>query len=213
MSLRNELRSLKSRAKARIKAVFQTRDATQPSASLPNATAANSFLTPAAGPPVAEHSNQNLPIADPASTPLNSLSTTPDPRNDSSGVNIPTQPPARFPSPISTPVAVPIQSSATNNWTNLKSFLKVLDRAAGAFGPLKAVVGELVECITVYEVRQLVSASYLIALLTRYQRVAKGREEYEALRNDLEGLFEELQQHFPKISPPEMTTSMESLCK
>jgi hypothetical protein len=62
----------------------------------------------------------------------------------------------RTPSATHSSTSIP---ESTNNWAGLKSFLGVVDQAAGAFGPLKLVVSELVECVRIYEVR--VQALYL----------------------------------------------------
>lgn len=45
------------------------------------------------------------------------------------------------------------------------------------------------------------------------QRVANGRDEFEVLKAELEGLFEDLRRHFSREAPPGMTYSMEGLCK
>lgn len=67
-----------------------------------------------------------------------------------------------------TPLPVPIRAihtspagfttsapSASDGWAALNAFLQVLDQGTRAFGPLKAVVKELIGCIKLYEVRRV----------------------------------------------------------
>lgn len=64
-------------------------------------------------------------------------------------------------SSIFSPCSVPSTSSEvtlgphSGGWKGLGLLLKVLDRSAGAFGPIKSVVTELIRCIEIYEVRTL----------------------------------------------------------
>lgn len=44
------------------------------------------------------------------------------------------------------------QSAAIDGWVCLKALLGVVDQSTGIFGPIKAVVDELVVCIEIYEV-------------------------------------------------------------
>ncbi|KAG9119925.1 hypothetical protein FRC07_004817, partial [Ceratobasidium sp. 392] len=48
----------------------------------------------------------------------------------------------------------------TTAWSGLKTLLGVLDASADAFGPLKSAVGELLNCIDVYEKQAIVGAEY-----------------------------------------------------
>jgi hypothetical protein len=60
------------------------------------------------------------------------------------------------PGPASAVPTTAIQSNRASDWAGLRAFLRVLNQSAGVFGPLKAVVDELVVCIGIYEVRVLV---------------------------------------------------------
>lgn len=48
--------------------------------------------------------------------------------------------------------AIGAKKTESDNWSNLKSFLQMLDRSPIAFGPLKVVTEGLVACIGIYEV-------------------------------------------------------------
>ncbi|KDN44454.1 hypothetical protein RSAG8_05501, partial [Rhizoctonia solani AG-8 WAC10335] len=85
--------------------------------------------------------------------------------------------------------------TAPHNWAYLWSLLKSLEQAARPFAPLKAAVGELAECVDVFE------------------GVLHGRKEYESLYNELERLFQMLQNHCTQNIPPAITVAVESLCK
>lgn len=52
----------------------------------------------------------------------------------------------------------PNRSTSQDSWGSLKAFLRVVNQTAGVFGPLKAVVDELVGCIGIYEVSVLNSS-------------------------------------------------------
>lgn len=105
------------------------------------------------------------------------------------------QVPTQLPSKTSETISSPSQSSGVGSWTCLKAVVRVLEQSARVFGPLKAVVDELVACIEIYE------------------RAANGRNEFMALRNELEGVFAVLQHHLLSDVPPTITATMESLCE
>lgn len=56
----------------------------------------------------------------------------------------------------------PVQSTSKGGWAGLKGFLRVINRSAGLFGPLKEAAGVLVECIGIYEVIVPVSISSIV---------------------------------------------------
>ncbi|KAG8758927.1 hypothetical protein FRC11_002853, partial [Ceratobasidium sp. 423] len=80
-------------------------------------------------------------------------------------------------------------------WKGLKQFSKALESATSLLGPIKAVVGEFVECVDMIELAD------------------EAKTEYDALQARLEGLFADLQGYFGQDCSLTMTTSMESLCK
>jgi hypothetical protein len=207
MPFRDRLR----RSKARIEGIFQTRDGQNSSASL-----VNNSLAPVES-RIALRSEPNLTTANLASPPPVSppadTTITLNSQNESSLGNVPAQLPSQLPGSVSMPVASAASGASTSGWTSLKTFLRVLDQASGAFGPLKVVVDELVICTGIYEVRLSALVAGVYNLPIWWQREANGREEYETLRKQLEGLFEELEKHFPQTAPPAMTMSMEGLCR
>ncbi|KEP48384.1 vegetative incompatibility protein HET-E-1 [Rhizoctonia solani 123E] len=82
----------------------------------------------------------------------------------------------------------------TGNWTNLTAFLDLLHQTP-LLSPLRAVMDDLSWFIRAHE------------------DVINTRNEYGALRTQLEELFKDLRTHFSGSTPPAMTTSMLNLCE
>jgi hypothetical protein len=166
------LKRLTKRVKGELVFLFPPRNPLQPSTSLPNATGPSNSPAPTAGSPTL-HSRPDLSATslqttthpDPSSTtnsPSTLLVTNATPSTivqiNASAQQVPAQS-TLSPAPVSTssPAAPPASPSpGTNRWAGLKGFLGVLHGGAGAFGPLKVVMDELVECIEIYEVCVLV---------------------------------------------------------
>ncbi|KAG8734746.1 hypothetical protein FRC11_003708, partial [Ceratobasidium sp. 423] len=79
-------------------------------------------------------------------------------------------------------------------WKNLKTLLERLNKVVGNFGPVKEFAQGLVECIEAYE------------------SAAQGRKDYQDLRDNLETLLGELQQHLLDSSSPVITGCITSIC-
>ncbi|CAE6437631.1 unnamed protein product [Rhizoctonia solani] len=84
-------------------------------------------------------------------------------------------------------------STPNGGWEYLRGFSAILSRSK-VFARLKKTVDEVVQFVDQYEV------------------IVANHEEYEALKIQLETLFEELSSHFSKDAPPSMTISMENMC-
>ncbi|CUA72611.1 putative WD repeat-containing protein alr3466 [Nostoc sp, PCC 7120] [Rhizoctonia solani] len=82
----------------------------------------------------------------------------------------------------------------TDKWTNLTAFSHVLKQTT-LFSPLAAVMDDL---------------SWFIGA---HEDLVRTRNEYQALRTQLEGLFKDLRMHFSGNTPPAMTISMLNLCE
>ncbi|KAL5634270.1 hypothetical protein ACGC1H_006175 [Rhizoctonia solani] len=83
--------------------------------------------------------------------------------------------------------------TASTAWSGAKTLLVVLESSADAFGPLKSAIGGLNKCIDIYE------------------RAAKGRKDYDELRDKLDGLLQDLAGHV-SIMDPLITRSVKLLC-
>ncbi|CAE7208581.1 unnamed protein product [Rhizoctonia solani] len=101
--------------------------------------------------------------------------------------------PAPSDSTIATPLAPPAQPPTLR--VILEGLTTLLFPVADAFGPLKSVLSEVVECVHNYEM------------------IAKDQQEYERLESELRTILEELRDHFTGPNSPEMTTSIANLCK
>ncbi|CAE6418760.1 unnamed protein product, partial [Rhizoctonia solani] len=82
----------------------------------------------------------------------------------------------------------------TDTWTNLTAFSHLLKQTT-LFSPLAAVMDDL---------------SWFIGA---HEDLIRTRNEYQALRSQLEGLFKDLRMHFSGNTPPAMTISMLNLCE
>jgi hypothetical protein len=104
---------------------------------------------------------------------------------------------------------------ADNNakWTGLKALQGVLERSAGAFGPLRLVTDGFNQCIDSYKVSICISLSSLNLTISTEKNATKGREDYDELRKKLDSLLGDLSQFLGGPMSPTMTMSMKNLCK
>ncbi|KAF8717268.1 WD domain, G-beta repeat, partial [Rhizoctonia solani] len=86
-------------------------------------------------------------------------------------------------------------TGASARWTFLEDLRGVLSPVSDAFGPLKVILNELVDCIYIYEAS------------------ARNRQEYEALRSNLITTLEGLKSHFTGSDAPKMSNAITSLCE
>ncbi|KAG9083050.1 hypothetical protein FS749_006341, partial [Ceratobasidium sp. UAMH 11750] len=107
-----------------------------------------------------------------------------------------------LPSGIQSPGMVPTlptplaeQNPSHTGWAGLESFIRLLIKGGGVFGPLKEVAEGIMMCVETFE------------------SVAKGREEYENLRIKLNLLFHDLAEYFGESTPPVMTSSIVNLAQ
>ncbi|KAG8752978.1 hypothetical protein FRC11_007838, partial [Ceratobasidium sp. 423] len=91
-------------------------------------------------------------------------------------------------------VTNPSRDDRLKRWTHLSTLRKLLDKGASSFGPLKATVIDLAECIG------------------KFDDKLNGKKEYEELKDELEEIFKMLNQHYNREAPPAVTSSVESLC-
>ncbi|CAE6436706.1 unnamed protein product [Rhizoctonia solani] len=84
--------------------------------------------------------------------------------------------------------------SNTDTWTNLTAFLNLVHQAP-VFAPIAEAMDDLSWFVRAHE------------------NAVTTRNEYKALRTQIEGLFKDLHAHFSRSSPPAMTTSMLNLCE
>ncbi|KAF8607419.1 hypothetical protein BDV93DRAFT_505586 [Ceratobasidium sp. AG-I] len=89
----------------------------------------------------------------------------------------------------------PERSTTSTAWSGLKTLIGLLNEGANKFGPLKSAFGEILGCIEIFE------------------RAAKGREDYNTLRGELDSLFGELSGYLKGPTPLAMTSSLENLAK
>lgn len=79
-------------------------------------------------------------------------------------------------------------------WVHFSTFRNIiLDQATSSIAPIKTVVTELAECIGICDDE------------------LQGNKDYEALKSELERIFEMLKTHYEKDVSPAITASMESL--
>ncbi|KAG8677916.1 hypothetical protein FRC08_018216, partial [Ceratobasidium sp. 394] len=93
------------------------------------------------------------------------------------------------------PTSLAEQNSSHTGWAELESFIKLLIKGGGVFGPLKEAAEGIMMCVKAFE------------------SVAKGREEYENLRIKLNILFHDLSGYFGESTPPVMTSSIVNLAQ
>ncbi|ELU38650.1 NACHT domain-containing protein [Rhizoctonia solani AG-1 IA] len=86
-------------------------------------------------------------------------------------------------------------TGASARWTFLEDLRGVLSPVSDAFGPLKVILNELVDCVYIYEAS------------------ASNRQEYEALRSNLTTTLEGLKSHFTGSDAPKMSNAITSLCE
>ncbi|KAG8689813.1 hypothetical protein FRC11_000432 [Ceratobasidium sp. 423] len=93
------------------------------------------------------------------------------------------------------PPVTPGLSASTDSagWPYLRLLGKTLEQSARSFGPLKDAIGGLIESIKVFEA------------------MSDERKEYGALRDDLEGLFQELQDSCTQSIPPTIVACHRSI--
>lgn len=152
MSFLDRLRKSKARAKANFKDKFQGHGGSRPSTPVPEASTTSH--TPVATSPVPTHPDSAIPtnlVNHPVVSASTSAITTSHTAGDSSSD---VQPVHSSPTQALQPSQVPKAASNTEGgiWIALTKLAEALQKAAGAFGPLKLVVDELVECAEIYEV-------------------------------------------------------------
>ncbi|KAG8777493.1 hypothetical protein FRC12_000360 [Ceratobasidium sp. 428] len=91
--------------------------------------------------------------------------------------------------------AVVDQSAEHQGWTGLWSCVRVLDKRAGMFGPLKQATETLVSFIHTFEA------------------VGENRRDYQELRAQLDLLFGDISGYFDAPTPLAMTSSIENLIR
>ncbi|KAG8741604.1 hypothetical protein FRC11_014698 [Ceratobasidium sp. 423] len=89
----------------------------------------------------------------------------------------------------------PVVTNPSRDSRLTRTLRKLLDKSASSLGPLKATVTDLAECIG------------------KCDDMLNGKKEYEALKDELEKIFEMLNQHCNREVSPAVTTSVESLYK
>ncbi|KAF8594427.1 hypothetical protein BDV93DRAFT_579801 [Ceratobasidium sp. AG-I] len=164
-----------------------------PTAALPHLVPnLNVLVPPSTSPQVTSIAAPQPVVASPA---LLSTGTPPmaSPTNDSPAV----QDSVELQDSSSAPVASSGAERSGKNmaWSGLKALIRLLNKSAEAFGPLKSAIGEISRCIEIYE------------------RAAKGREDYKTLATELDSLFKELSGYLEGPTPPVMTSSLKNLAK
>ncbi|KAF8752382.1 WD40 repeat-like protein [Rhizoctonia solani] len=92
-------------------------------------------------------------------------------------------------------VSSPTPAEPGVHWPFLDSLSNAISPVADAFGPLKAIFSDLIDCVHIYEM------------------AAKDRQDYEALRLSLTKTLEELRAHFTGQDSPEMSDAISGLCE
>ncbi|QRV98265.1 WD repeat-containing protein [Ceratobasidium sp. AG-Ba] len=87
------------------------------------------------------------------------------------------------------------QAIKRKGWNGLKQFAGVLSKTPDVFGPLKH------------------AADVLVSFIDTFETAAKNRTEWQQLKSELDGLFEDLREHMDASVPPMMTKSIENLEK
>lgn len=118
---------------------------------------------------------------------------------------------------VSEPVSVPPVGGTTRpgqTWACLVTFLQVLDKCSGAFGPLKLVMDGLVQFVDIHEVSpfRILGLTYRPDIFIAFKDAAAAQRDYKELKSQLEALFSDLSVHFSGNVPPTMTSSMDNLC-
>jgi hypothetical protein len=97
-------------------------------------------------------------------------------------------------------------------WPNLEALSKLLNQSA-AFVPLRDAIDFLSWFVQAHEVTHLTPMNNLINLLNVKQSKYARKNEYKALRNQLEGLCNDLRDQLTKGTPSPMTTSVLNMCE
>ncbi|CAE6383969.1 unnamed protein product, partial [Rhizoctonia solani] len=92
-------------------------------------------------------------------------------------------------------VSSPTPAEPGVHWPFLDNLSNAISPVADAFGPLKAIFSDLIDCVHIYEM------------------AAKDRQDYEALRLSLTKTLEELRAHFTGQDSPEMSDAISGLCE
>ncbi|CAE6493637.1 unnamed protein product [Rhizoctonia solani] len=82
----------------------------------------------------------------------------------------------------------------SRGFPSLAALQTVLDKGATSFGPLKAAINDFADCIGSFE------------------RATSTKEEYKKLEEELNEIYQGLQQHCGGNAPPLMTSCVENLC-
>ncbi|QRV98240.1 WD repeat-containing protein [Ceratobasidium sp. AG-Ba] len=85
------------------------------------------------------------------------------------------------------------QAIKRKGWNGLKQFAGVLSKTPDVFGPLKH------------------AADVLVSFIDTFETAAENRTEWQQLKSELDGLFEDLREHMDASVPPMMTKSIENL--
>ncbi|QRW25831.1 Vegetative incompatibility protein HET-E-1 [Rhizoctonia solani] len=92
-------------------------------------------------------------------------------------------------------VSSPTPAEPGVHWPFLDNLSDAISPVADAFGPLKAIFSDLIDCVHIYEM------------------AAKDRQDYEALRLSLTKTLEELRAQFTGQDSPEMSETISGLCE
>ncbi|QRV98266.1 Vegetative incompatibility protein HET-E-1 [Ceratobasidium sp. AG-Ba] len=87
------------------------------------------------------------------------------------------------------------QAIKRKGWNGLKQFASVLSKTPDVFGPLEH------------------AADVLVSFIDTFETAAENRTEWQQLKSELDGLFEDLHEHMDASVPPMMTKSIENLEK
>ncbi|QRW09230.1 WD repeat-containing protein [Ceratobasidium sp. AG-Ba] len=149
----------------------------------------------------------NLHPVEPESAPPVAIPlVSPSPNPPTSSANLPpTAPPVQVPVQISRPKEEDINTQAAvaapeatrtiehKGWNGLKLFADVLSKTPDVFGPLKH------------------AADVLVSFIDTFETTAENRTEWQQLKSELDGLFEDLRKHMDTPVPPVMTNSVKNL--
>ncbi|QRV84244.1 WD repeat-containing protein [Ceratobasidium sp. AG-Ba] len=164
--------------------------------------------TPAQSLSSAQATSLNLNPGEPESAPHAAvLPLPPSPNPPTTSANLPSAvPPAETPvrsqpkqaasatlGAVTTPD--PAQVVEYKGWDGLKLFARVLGKTSDMFGPLKH------------------AADVLVSFIDTFETAAGNRTEWQQLKSELDGLFEDLRKHMDAAVPPTMTKSIENLEK
>lgn len=106
-------------------------------------------------------------------------------------------------------------TTAKTPWAGLRRFQQALTTTSDVFnlGSLKLAMNDLAGLIEMHEVSLFISSTRSELDSLSVQDAASARRDYQALKTELEELFDTLSTHFGEGVPPTMTASMDNLCR